>query len=470
MKGAQSLSFRLTALVSLAVAFTYFLVIPAAIILNEIFPVEAETVGTHKFGRLNSLGFSHAQDLVVEALRRDADGAAYIDVTPEFGAYLAENPKVRFAVFESATGPALRGSDPQLVATVDAMGDCRKDRMSFRIGDDTELHPESLLFTYKTRIGEVPIALYGYSFHWTDLLYYVRDQFNDAPWIYFAPMFVAIVTLSWLTVLRGLAPLTAAAQRIGSIDINALDRRIVCEGLPLEVRPFAQAVNDALARVEGGVAMQRRFSANAAHELRTPLAILRARLEGAEEPTFKNDLKRDAGRLAAIVEQLLASARLDQPGAALTVDVDLAKTVWQVVADFSLLLPARERRLEFEDHDQPIFVKGDRPAIESVIANLIDNALRMEPEGGAVAVRVSDDAIIEIVDHGAGVAPEDKEMIFEPFWRRNSRASGAGLGLAIAKELMARHGGRIWVEDTPGGGATFKLQFPKSGESVATPI
>ncbi|MBM3641994.1 MAG: sensor histidine kinase, partial [Alphaproteobacteria bacterium] len=98
-------------------------------------------------------------------------------------------------------------------------------------------------------------------------------------------------------------------------------------------------------------------------------------------------------------------------------------------------------------------------AIECVVGNLIDNALRMEPVGGTVIVRIADDAMVEVVDHGEGVDPVDREMIFEPFWRKNEATPGTGLGLAISKELMDRQGGRIWVEETPGGGATFKLWF-----------
>ncbi len=95
-----------------------------------------------------------------------------------------------------------------------------------------------------------------------------------------------------------------------------------------------------------------------------------------------------------------------------------------------------------------------------MLANLIDNALHAEPEGGLVLVKVTGRAVVEVIDHGEGVAECDREMIFEPFWRKSETRPGTGLGLSIARELVSMHGGHIWVEETPGGGATFKLAFP----------
>jgi signal transduction histidine kinase len=98
------------------------------------------------------------------------------------------------------------------------------------------------------------------------------------------------------------------------------------------------------------------------------------------------------------------------------------------------------------------------------VTNLIDNALRAEPKDGAILVRIDDRGVVAVVDHGEGVAPAFREMVFEPFWRQSETTSGTGLGLAIAKEIMDAHGGRIWVEETPGGGATFKIALTLSQE------
>ena len=133
----------------------------------------------------------------------------------------------------------------------------------------------------------------------------------------------------------------------------------------------------------------RRYTANAAHELRTPLAIMRARLEDAEEPTFKNDLKRDVSQLQAIVEQMLITERLTERQARLDEKVDLATTVRQIVSDYLPLALDCDRKLEFEAEKPPVLINGNRRAMECVVGNLVDNALRAEPPGGAVSIKVA---------------------------------------------------------------------------------
>jgi signal transduction histidine kinase len=186
------------------------------------------------------------------------------------------------------------------------------------------------------------------------------------------------------------------------------------------------------------------------------------RLDAPEEPTFKNDLKRDHRRIRNIVEQLLASARLGEQTTKLDETINLVELARTMIADAALLALKARRRIVLESPSAPVFVTGNRPALESVIANVIDNALRAEPEGGAVHVRVAENATLEVIDHGCGVEEADRELVFEAFWRKNETTPGTGLGLAVAKEIVDAHGGHIWVEDTPGGGATFKLEFPRS--------
>lgn len=130
-----------------------------------------------------------------------------------------------------------------------------------------------------------------------------------------------------------------------------------------------------------------------------------------------------------------------------------------LVADYTPLMIENKRRIAFEGPESPTVVKGARWALECVVANLLDNALRAEPEGGAVQVRVLPMGALEVIDHGAGVALSDREKIFEPFWRREREGAGVGLGLSISKRLVERMGGSIFVKDTPGGGATFRIEL-----------
>jgi signal transduction histidine kinase len=204
----------------------------------------------------------------------------------------------------------------------------------------------------------------------------------------------------------------------------------------------------------------RRFTANAAHELRTPVAILSARLDAPEEATIKIDLKRDARRIRNIVEQLLAVSRIGARADAAFEEFDLVETVQTIVSDSLLLAYRSNRQIDFIAPSAPMPIRGDRLAVESAVSNVIDNALRAEPAGGMIVVSVEDGPSVRVADHGEGVATHDRDAIFEPFWRKTTAIAGTGLGLAIAKELMTAHHGRIWIEDTPGGGATFRLGFP----------
>ncbi len=102
---------------------------------------------------------------------------------------------------------------------------------------------------------------------------------------------------------------------------------------------------------------------------------------------------------------------------------------------------------------------ASRWAVESIVTNLMENAARAEPPGGTIVIRLTNDRKLEVIDHGVGVDTEDRDAIFEPFWRKYDADKGTGLGLAITKELIIAHGWRIWVEETPGGGATFKISF-----------
>lgn len=466
MKMVGSLWVRLTILVALSVSAIYLLT-PVAYFYSP--PDSISLLGSQKLlggysGALNFLSLSKAQSLVIAALGRDAKGALILKPTQELKAYAAANPEFRFAVLGGPQCKPLAGSNPEVIAAIKRFGDCPLGYGPFDLGDGAQPAPWSLYSPYNSPVGAVALGLYGYRFHWEDLLYFLRDQLRDTQWGYFGPTFIALILASALSVRRGLAPLRKAAKRLEAIDMNALDARLAVDDLPSEIAPFVEAVNRMLERVEFGVAQQKRFLANAAHELRTPLAVLRARVEASRDSKLKSDLGRDVSRIGTIMEQLLASARLGGPGADTTQRIDLAELSWRIVADYALLCLDRDRRIEFEERKEPVFVLGDRRAIESVVGNLIDNALRAEPSGGTVLVRLRDDAVLEVIDHGKGVQPEDRETVFEPFWRKSDATPGTGLGLAIARELMTKLSGRVWVEDTPGGGATFKLAFRASPE------
>jgi two-component system OmpR family sensor kinase len=278
----------------------------------------------------------------------------------------------------------------------------------------------------------------------------------------FAPALLAAAAISAWAVRRAMAGVREAAAAAAAIDLNSLDRRLSEDGLPQEVSPFVSAINRLLQRLEEGIRRRDLFMANAAHELRTPVAILSARIDGLEA-SDRGPLQRDVRRLTLLVDQLLSAARLRSRERADFARVDLRRLAQALLADMAPLAIRERRELELIAGDQPLWIWGDAEALRSALGNLVDNALRAEPVGGVISVRLSElpgGVRAEVVDHGTGVETDMRETIFEPFWRSRPSGQGSGLGLAIVRAVAVAHGGLVRVEPTPGGGATFVLELP----------
>jgi signal transduction histidine kinase len=401
--------------------------------------------------------------LVADSVTRD--GEPRLEPTPALRAYLAENARALFAAFDCA-GAALPGSSPQLVAALGGLAGVDAATLKFRLPGEGDARARGSLRRTPAASGACAVAAYGYRFAWSDLLAVACLFLTPHSAIVIAPAVLGALAIAWFVVRRGLAPLRAAAAQVAAIDMNTLHKRVVADDAPKELAPFIDAVNGALTRFDAGVAAQRRFTANAAHELRTPIAIMRAHADNPDDAVFRRDMRRDIRRIQTIVEQLLATARFSIRNAPCEADIDLGAAVLAMVADYTPLVIENKRRIEFEPPPAPTIVRGDKWALECVVANLLDNALRAEPEGGVVEVRVLATAIVEVADHGAGVPPADRANIFEPFWRREATSNGTGLGLTISKALAELMGGAISVAETRGGGATFRIALRKSAASA----
>lgn len=399
-----------------------------------------------------------ARDLVVSSLETDDKGAIIINSSKALLAEADRSPDFRFAVFKTLPNGSVPGSSPELVEAVQRFASADTRGVDFFILDRAGKKSAASLWQWHTRFGPLFIATSGSTFHWQDLIHILQNESPNLG-INLLAMTALSSLATWVSVRRGLEPLRLTAAVADRIDMESLGQGIPAGGVPAEVRPLVDSINSALARLDSAAARMRRYVANAAHELRTPVAILRARLENPDEPTFKEELKRDARRLQAIVEQMLIATRLNEKHATIDHDIDLTSIAKAVVGDYAPLAFKSGRAIEFLPGGRKVVVQGNTRAIECIIVNLVDNALRAEPENGVVEVRV-EGTTASVIDHGGGVAAEDRERIFEPFWRKSDSTPGAGLGLAIAKEIMDAHGGRIWVEETPGGGATFKLSIP----------
>ncbi|MGA8170410.1 MAG: HAMP domain-containing sensor histidine kinase [Methylocystis sp.] len=402
------------------------------------------------------------RDDVIKSIARRPDGALQFDPGDALKARVARTPTLRFAVLNSTNCEPLSGSSPDPRASLLCLQRVRTAAWWYRAVDDSNVTSSGTASLERTPFGPLIIDLVGYRLLWSDLPQILWDDADDIA-MHSGPVFVIAAVIAWFAVRRGLKPLTASAQRLSHIDMDSLNQRLPEGKMPVEIKPFITAVNEALTRLDAGVARQRRFIANAAHQLCTPIAILRARLDDPDDESLRRDQRRDLRRLQAIVEQLLVSARISERGEELEEHLDLALLVRSRVSDYVPLARENGRSVEFEGPPSGVMRRGYRQALESIIDNLVDNALRAEPVGGVVIVHVAEGPSVRVIDHGEGVAERDRKMIFEPFWRKSEDTPGAGLGLAIARELVELHGGRISVEETPGGGATFKVTLPAIG-------
>jgi len=292
-----------------------------------------------------------------------------------------------------------------------------------------------------------------------------------------APQFAlaAIASLlAWLGVSRGLKPLTDLARQIESRDQNNLSP-VPQTGLPREARVLASRINELLARLGSAIRAQKRFVADAAHQLRTPLAAVTLQVERAERaPDMATQrealqaLHRSVERAGRMARQLLSLARTD-PEAIHTVELeqlDLVALARRVGEEW--IPQALKRDIDFGLIAPPgtVTITGDERLLGEALSNLIDNALRYTGPGGRVSVIVESDPqpTLSVQDDGPGIPEDERVRIFERFYRvEGSAGDGCGLGLAIVEEIARLHGSTVEVSSGPDGrGSRFSIAFGDS--------
>jgi len=299
------------------------------------------------------------------------------------------------------------------------------------------------------------------------------------------PLSVLVLLMSvivWAGIRAGLAPLARLRREVESRapgDLTPLKLDLA----PTELRSLAAALNELLASVRHHVGAQQRFIGDAAHQLRTPLAGLKSQtrlaLEAAADPTQRARLElvhQSASRSAHLVAQLLTLARAE-PGATATLErsqFDLDRFVQEVVAQ---LVPRALRAgvdlgLDSQaDADDAagrpaVTVSANAALLREALTNLIDNAIRYAGKGAEVTLRVARDdacAIVTVDDNGPGIAPADRERVFERFVRASDHGDGCGLGLAIVREIIERHHGSVSLGDAPPHGLRVTIRLPCAG-------
>ena len=287
---------------------------------------------------------------------------------------------------------------------------------------------------------------------------------------------VAAALVGWWLARKALLPVSRMTDKASGIGIDQLDERIAIPTGNDEVGRLARTLNGMLDRLERGVEEKRRFVADASHELRTPIAVMRSELEvslrsrhlAPEAREVLESAIEEVERMGRTVENLLTLARLDEGKLQLVrAPLDLRDIAESVVAELHPLAATMGVSLTVEGGRAPTV--GDRDRLRQVVTNLVDNAIKYSGTGGQVGVSVwcaESDAGITVSDPGPGISPEVLQRVFDRFFReapaRTRTTGGAGLGLAICREIVETHRGRIWATSEVGVGSAFSLALPRS--------
>jgi two-component system, OmpR family, sensor histidine kinase TctE len=364
------------------------------------------------------------------AIRRGAD-AIVAASPPSFGQVTAKWP--------------LGTDDPSYFRLKDIDGE-RRDYYGLTIVKDSAAGPVSISVAHAADANFLVESL-------------LREFVLDIGWI--IPLLVTLTLIVGVVAIQSaFKPIEEISRMASTIAPEAMSIRLPEKNLPSEITPLVGAVNRALDRLEQGFDVQRQFTANAAHELRTPLAIITAALDSVDENDEIAKIKTDVARMNRLVDQLLRVARLDAVALDVSERVDLNEVAAEVVGNMAPWSVAQKKSIAFQGDEEPVAVKGNRFAIGDAIRNLLENAVTHTAPGTQVTVATSTNGSVSISDRGPGIPPNQRKHIFERFWRgKGKNSAGAGLGLAIVAEIMRAHHGSIMTEENPGGGMVFTLRF-----------
>ena len=257
-------------------------------------------------------------------------------------------------------------------------------------------------------------------------------------------------------------PLQRAAEQAETIGPEAVSARLPEEGLPREVHALVGAVNRALDRLEVAFQFQRRFIADAAHELRTPVAVLRAHAAVLPPDERYAAWKEEIDTIERLVNQLLDLARLDVITLEKGETVELNHVAQAVAAQIAPLAIKAGKSVEVLPANDPIPIIGSFELLACAVRNPVENAVQYTTVGTAASIEILRPATLRVTDRGPGVKPEERGLIFKRFWQGNRDRGGAGLGMDIVVRSVAALGGSVLVGEPPDGGAMFTLRFPKA--------
>lgn len=308
----------------------------------------------------------------------------------------------------------------------------------------------------------------------------VRDELIESvvsslfyPFLFALPLLALLV---WLGVGKGLAPLRGITADVASREPQNL-KPLEASGAPDEIRPLVDSLNGLLTRLDTALENERRFTADAAHELRTPLAALKTQAQVAQRSIVEDERRHalrqvvdGVDRATHLVEQLLTLARLD-PGAAPPRMENLALRALAVECAAALAPQAMDKSIEISVAEGAASVDGHAAMLGILLRNLVDNAIRYTPRSGWVSIEVRQEAtrvVLEVCDSGAGIPPEERAQVVRRFYRvLGSFEAGSGLGLSIVQRIAELHGATVELGESAVGGLAVRVGFPQSGNAIS---
>jgi two-component system sensor histidine kinase QseC len=370
-----------------------------------------------------------------------------------------------FQVFNVRTGQILFKSDDAPIEPI-----TEKDRGYDTYKNHTQSWRTFSLFNPKENIRIIVAMKKDFSFE------FQMDVFiHDLQTLVLVYLMIGIAI--YLVIQKGLKALNHTVNEISKRNgenLSAIDIGKV----PLELRPVIQEINRLFSRVDESFAREKRFTADAAHELRTPLAALKTQVEIAKKELDKtkrieilNKIIEGTNRCSHVVDQLLALSRLEPEALALSKldSIDLVAIAESLIVNIIPLAIEKDIELELIAPSHPVFIMGKVPAIEILLRNLIANSINYTPHGGQIQVIVSQqqedsDIVLQVIDNGIGVPEEFHERIFDRFFRQlGNKQPGSGLGLSIVTQVVRLHHGRIRAKTPANGkGLEIEVTFPST--------
>ena len=287
----------------------------------------------------------------------------------------------------------------------------------------------------------------------------VADFYKNVGWI-ILPILLILLIIDIAIFRRALRPLRLASEIAENIGPSRPGLRLPTDEIPQEVRPLVAAVNQGLDRLEEAFRVQRDFTADAAHELRTPLSVLRTRLDLLKDRDAIKALQRDVDGMAHVVSQLLEIAELDSFVVDPQESADLRSVAADIAEFVAPLALAQGKDIALSGATEPVWVKGNREMLGRALRNLAENAINHTAAGSTVEFVVEQGGAVSVLDSGPGISDEERNLIFQRFWRRDRRKAGSsGLGLSIVQRVAELYSATVTVENRKPTGARFSLRF-----------